>query len=137
MKKYLLTKYLINELIYGSIEDRGIISNKLETLIQKNESLFVSILSLNQILENEQNLDKRKKILSNIKKLAEKILLVDTDDLPLALGLETEFSISHSHAVELIIAQKSGMDFILTTQSKKEFGSQKMISVIELILESK
>ena len=99
MKKYILTKYLINELIYGSIENRGIISNKLETLIQKNESLFVSILSLNQILENEQNLDKRKKILSNIKKLAEKILLVDTDDLPLALGLETEFSISHSHAV--------------------------------------
>lgn len=137
MKKYLLTEHLINELIYGSSENRETISNKLETLIQKNESLFVSILSLNKILEKEQNLEKRRKILSNIKRLTEKILLVDTDDLPLALGMETEFSISHYHAVELIIAQKSEMDFILTTQSKKEFGFQKVISVIELVLKSK
>ncbi|MBP9165583.1 MAG: hypothetical protein KBF99_20530 [Leptospiraceae bacterium] len=135
MKNYFLTKDLLQELIYGEKAKKARIVLKLEELLKKNESLFTSIISLNHILEKEIDLDKRKLILRNINLVCEKILSLDNEDLPLTLAMESEFSISHDIAVDLMIATKSGMDSILDTTEKFRF--QKMISVVSLILESK
>ncbi|MBK9499459.1 MAG: hypothetical protein IPO06_08905 [Leptospiraceae bacterium] len=135
MKNYFLTKDLLQELIYGEKAKKARIVLKLEELLKKNESLFTSIISVNHILEKEIDLDKRKLILRNINLVCEKILSLDNEDLPLTLAMESEFSISHDIAVDLMIATKSGMDSILDTTEKFRF--QKMISVVSLILESK
>lgn len=135
MKNYFLTKDLLQELIYGDKPKKAKIVLKLEELIKKNESLFTSIIIVNHILEREIDLEKRKIILRNINLVCEKILSLDNEDLPLTLALESEFSISHDIAVDLMIATKSGMDSILDTTEKFRF--QKMISVVSLILESK
>ncbi|MBP6740892.1 MAG: hypothetical protein KA146_12920 [Leptospiraceae bacterium] len=135
MKKYYLTKDILQELIYGDKPKKAKIVSKLEELIKKNESLFTSIFSVNQILEREMDLEKRKIILKNINLVCEKILTLDKEDLPLTLAMESEFNINHETAVDLVIATKSGMDSILDTTEKFKF--QKMISVVSLILESK
>ncbi|HRG47931.1 MAG TPA: hypothetical protein PLX69_18295 [Leptospiraceae bacterium] len=135
MKNYFLTKDLLQELIYGEKAKKARIVLKLEELLKKNESLFTSIISVNHILEKEIDIDKRKLILRNINLVCEKILSLDNEDLPLTLAMESEFSISHDIAVDLMIATKSGMDSILDTTEKFRF--QKMISVVSLILESK
>ena len=135
MKNYFLTKDLLQELIYGEKAKKARIVLKLEELLKKNESLFTSIISVNHILEKEIDLEKRKLILRNINLVCEKILSLDNEDLPLTLAMESEFSISHDIAVDLMIATKSGMDSILDTTEKFRF--QKMISVVSLILESK
>jgi hypothetical protein len=134
MKNYFLTKDVFLELLYGTKLNKEKIVSTLEDLFKKNGSLFISINSLNQILEQETHLKKRKTILENIDLLCEKILPLDKDDLPIIIGIETEFGINHSTAIELLIAKNAGMDFIIDTTEKFKF--QKMISVISLILKT-
>ena len=50
MKNYLLTKDLLLELLQGSKSQKEKISLKLEDLLQKNKSLFISMNTLNNIL---------------------------------------------------------------------------------------
>lgn len=135
MKKYFLTKALLVELIEGNKSNKEKIVTRLEDLLKKNESLFTSIVTINQILESEPDLEKRKIIFRNLNLVLEKILPLDNSDLPLALSLESEFNIVHEMAVELATATKNEMDFIVDTSERFKF--QKMISVIGLILEGK
>ena len=135
MKKYFLTKALLLELIEGNKSNKEKIVTRLEDLLKKNESLFTSIVTINQILESEPELEKRKIIFRNLSLVLEKVLPIDNSDLPLALSLESEFNISHEMAVELATATKNEMDFIVDTSERFKF--QKMISVIGLILEGK
>lgn len=135
MKKYFLTKALLVELIEGNKSNKEKIVTRLEDLLKKNESLFTSIVTINQILESEPELEKRKIIFRNLNLVLEKILPLDNSDLPLALSLESEFNIDHEMAVELATATKNEMDFIVDTSERFKF--QKMISVIGLILEGK
>jgi hypothetical protein len=135
MKKYFLTKALLVELIEGNKSNKEKIVTRLEDLLKKNESLFTSIVTINQILESEPELEKRKIIFRNLNLVLEKILPLDNSDLPLALSLESEFNIVHEMAVELATATKNEMDFIVDTSERFKF--QKMISVIGLILEGK
>ena len=135
MKNYFLTKDLLSELLYGSKSNKEKIVSKLEDLLKKNQSLFTSILTVNEILENETDLDKRKLIFRNLNLVCEKIILVEKDDLPLSFAIQTEFEVNHEIAVNLVIATKSEMDYILDVSTNFQF--QKMISVISLILESK
>ncbi len=135
MKKYFLTKALLVELIEGNKSNKEKIVARLEDLLKKNESLFTSIVTINQILESEPELEKRKIIFRNLNLVLEKILPLDNSDLPLALSLESEFNIDHEMAVELATATKNEMDFIVDTSERFKF--QKMISVIGLILEGK
>lgn len=135
MKKYFLTKALLVELIEGNKSNKEKIVTRLEDLLKKNESLFTSIVTINQILESEPDLEKRKIIFRNLNLVLEKILPLDNSDLPLALSLESEFNIDHEMAVELATATKNEMDFIVDTSERFKF--QKMISVIGLILEGK
>lgn len=135
MKNYFLTKDLLLELINGPKTNKEKIVTRLEELLKKNESLFTSIFTINQILESEPDLEKRKVILRNLNLVLEKVLSLDNGDLPLAISLESEFNISHEMAVELVTATKNDMDYILDISERFKF--QKMISVIGLILESK
>ena len=135
MKKYFLTKALLVELIEGNKSNKEKIVTRLEDLLKKNESLFTSIVTINQILESEPELEKRKIIFRNLNLVLEKILPLDNSDLPLTLSLESEFNIDHEMAVELATATKNEMDFIVDTSERFKF--QKMISVIGLILEGK
>ncbi len=134
MKNFFLTKSVLSELLYGAKPNKEKIVIKLEDLLKKNGSLFTSIISVNQILELETNLEKRKLILRNINLMCEKIFILNKDDLPLALSLETEFQINHETAIDLVIASNNEMDFIIDTSEKFKF--QKMVSVISLILKS-
>jgi hypothetical protein len=135
MKSYYLTRDLLEELLYGTKSNKQKIVSKLEDLLKKNESLFISLININHILEKESNLETRKLILKNIDLVCEKILPPDKDDLPLALAMQTEFQVNHETALDLVTAGKFEMDYILTTSDRFQF--QKMISVISLILESK
>ena len=135
MKKYLLTESLLRELLYGTKENKQEISNKLESLIQKNNELYISFLTLNQILKEESRSDRRKSIFSNINHLCKKILPVHNDDLPLVLGLSSELSIPYENTMELILAQKAEIDYILDNSSI--YLSQKIISVINLVFKGK
>ena len=133
MKNYLLTKDLLLELLQGSKSQKEKISLKLEDLLQKNKSLFISMNTLNNILNNEPDIEKRKLIYQNTKSLCEKILLLDNNDLPLVFGFQSQFKINHETAMELLIAQKHELDCILDISEK--FQYQKIISVVSLILE--
>jgi len=132
MKNYLLTKDLLLELLKGSKPQKEKIFLKLEDLLQKNKALFISMDTLNKILDNEPDIEKRTTIYQNIKALCEKILSLDNDDLPLVLGFQNQFRINHETAIELLIAQKHEMDCILDISQKFQF--QKIISVTSLIL---
>ncbi len=135
MKKYYLTRDLLEELLYGTKSNKQKIVSRLEDLLKKNESLFVSLVNINHILEKENNLETRKLILKNLDLVCEKMLFLDKEDLPLALSMQTEFEVNHETALDLVTASKFEMDCILTISERFQF--QKMISVVSLILESK
>lgn len=131
MKSYFLTEKLLNELLYGSTIKKEKIVLYLENLLEKNSSFFISITTLNRILEREIHFEKRKYIYNNIIQLCEKILPLDKEDLPILIGFESEFAIDHFTATEFLIAKKNNVDYILDISER--FNFQKMISVISLI----
>lgn len=135
MKNYYLTRDLLEELLYGTKSNKEKIVTRLEDLLKKNESLFVSLVNINHILEKESNLETRKLILKNLDLVCEKMLSLDKEDLPLALAMQSEFQVNQETALDLVTASKFEMDYILTASDRFQF--QKMISVISLILESK
>ncbi len=135
MKNYYLTRDLLEELLYGTKSNKEKIVTRLEDLLKKNESVFVSLVNINHILEKESNLETRKLILKNLDLVCEKMLSLDKEDLPLALAMQSEFQVNQETALDLVTASKFEMDYILTASDRFQF--QKMISVISLILESK
>ena len=81
MKKYYLTRDLLEELLYGTKSNKQKIVSRLEDLLKKNESLFVSLVNINHILEKENNLETRKLILKNLDLVCEKMLFLDKSQI--------------------------------------------------------
>lgn len=132
MKKILITEKVLQELLYGSKKNKTLIANQFEDHLKKNDSFFVSILTVEEILKKEESIENRKIIFKNINELCDEIIEIKLDDSSSALRIETEYSTDHRTAMELTVASRKGIDCIYDTTDRFDF--QKMISVIRLIL---
>lgn len=135
MKKYYLTKEVLKELIYGTQKNKNYLGVQLEELLKKNDSFYISLSSLEEILKAEESLEKRKVIFKNVNDLCDTILEERLDDTGNALSLQTEYLVDHERAMELTLASRYQLDAMLTISNRFDF--QKMISVFQLVLKGK